>query len=60
MQWRPYAPKSKIFQVYTNIPCRPCITRTCVHKKCLKEIYPEHITDILGEITGKYETVTIL
>ena len=50
-QWQPYAPNSNIYQIYLNLPCRPCITRVCSHKKCLVKLRPEKIINAIDKIT---------
>lgn len=49
-QWKPYAPKSNIVQVYASVPCNPCKIRTCQSLRCLKELTPQMVINKLKEI----------
>ena len=49
-QWRPYAPNSNIQQIYLDLPCRPCITRFCTHKNCLKQLSAKKIINAIDKI----------
>jgi ADP-heptose:LPS heptosyltransferase len=36
-KWRPNTPADSVLsQVFMDLPCRPCMARTCAHKSCLK------------------------
>ena len=49
-KWKPMSKTSRVFQVYKDLQCRPCITRFCSNKECLNSINPSDITDIIKEI----------
>lgn len=49
-QWRPYSPTSKVFQLHANMSCNPCNFRVCKDLKCLKELKPQMVIDILEKI----------
>ena len=49
-QWRPYAPNSKVFQLHANIDCNPCNLRVCKSLKCLKELKPQMVIDVIKNI----------
>ncbi|MFH0702833.1 MAG: glycosyltransferase family 9 protein [bacterium] len=49
-QWNPYTLSSNIKQVYLNLPCRPCLTRFCRHKNCLRLLKPSEIINITDKI----------
>lgn len=43
-QWCPVAgPKTQLAQVYLEVPCRPCITRTCYHRSCIRLLSPQRV-----------------
>lgn len=43
----------KVAIVHTDIECRPCFKRECPlgHLKCLKELYPEKVTQAIASLT---------
>ncbi len=44
MQWAPMASgHTRLEKVYLDMPCRPCITRTCYHQSCLKKMTPDRV-----------------
>lgn len=43
----PYNRPDAVLQL--DIPCRPCLSRQCVHQSCLKWIHPQ---DVLGRINS--------
>ena len=49
-QWLPQSNNSKIYQVYLNLSCRPCFTRSCYGQKCLQDLKPENIIKIIDKI----------
>jgi ADP-heptose:LPS heptosyltransferase len=45
-QWRPlpYSPhKTHLEQVSLQVPCRPCIPRTCYHRSCMRHLSVEKV-----------------
>ncbi|OGH96866.1 MAG: hypothetical protein A2104_01675 [Candidatus Melainabacteria bacterium GWF2_32_7] len=50
-QWLPHAPNSNIYQIYRNLPCRPCLTRFCHHRECLNKLYPDKIINVIEQIS---------
>ena len=51
-QWFPFAPDSKVEQVYADVPCRPCVSRVCQSKKCLKEITVDDVNAAIDRCSG--------
>jgi heptosyltransferase II len=43
-QWRPVVTdKTRLEQAYIHVNCRPCLTRTCYHKSCIRFLTPERV-----------------
>ncbi|MFA6990100.1 MAG: glycosyltransferase family 9 protein [Candidatus Gastranaerophilaceae bacterium] len=52
-QWRPFAPFSKVEQIYLNLPCRPCLSRECANKKCLKDLSSDYVISRISNLLSK-------
>ncbi|MEI8377158.1 MAG: glycosyltransferase family 9 protein [bacterium] len=53
-QWRPYAPNSNVIQLHANMDCNPCNLRVCKSLKCLKELKPQMVIDVIDKIKSVY------
>lgn len=43
-QWRPIVSgRTKLEQVFLDLPCRPCVTRMCYHRSCSQYLKPERV-----------------
>lgn len=49
-QWKPIAPFSNLKQIALNLKCRPCITRSCLHKKCLNDLDSQLVIDAIEKM----------
>lgn len=50
LQWKPYAPYSFVQQIYSDIDCRPCMTRLCRHRKCLSGITTDVVINAIDRV----------
>ncbi len=42
--WEPVvSPRTRLEKIAVQIPCRPCITRTCYHRACMTMLTPERV-----------------
>lgn len=53
-QWRPYSPNSNVVQLHANVTCNPCNLRICKGLKCLKELKPQMVMDVLDKIKAAH------
>jgi len=56
LQWAPRSDVSNIYQVYVDLPCRPCITRTCSHRNCINKLTPEMVIKSIKSIDFNKKT----
>lgn len=51
-QWNPISKNSNIQQVYLDMKCRPCLTRSCSSKKCLSELKAHEVIAVIKKLTN--------
>lgn len=52
-QWRPMIqPGAHLEQVYLNLPCRPCMARTCEHRGCVLRLGPAQVLLAVERVMG--------
>lgn len=57
-QWRPYVdPSVALEQVWLDLPCRPCVARTCWHKSCMRRM---SVPMVMNAVTRCFETIPLV